>query len=197
MLLLLDNYDSFTYNLSQYLEELLDEEVAVIRNDQLSVGDVEKYDRIVLSPGPGLPNEAGILMPILQKYMREKPILGVCLGHQAITLAFGGQLRQLDEVLHGVSRKVFIQQPGHPLFKGIVNPFEAGRYHSWVPDEAHFPKELAVLACGEDGSIMVLQHQTLPVTGVQFHPESIMTPSGKLLLKNWLQLTEQKKLSLQ
>ncbi|MFN8154258.1 MAG: aminodeoxychorismate/anthranilate synthase component II [Bacteroidia bacterium] len=188
MLLLLDNYDSFTWNLRQYLAECTGEEVVVYRNDELDVEDVANFSRIVLSPGPGLPAESGILLPVIRTYAATKPILGVCLGHQAITEAFGGKLRQLDQVLHGVVRKVRIVETD-PLFDGIPDEFPAGRYHSWVPDESSFPATLKVLATGEDGSIMALRHVELPVFGVQYHPESVMTPTGKQLIANWLRIS--------
>lgn len=190
MILLLDNYDSFTYNLQQYLAELTKDEVAVFRNDQISLDDVAQYDRIVLSPGPGLPAEAGILVPLIKKYASMRPILGVCLGHQAIAVAFGGKLKQLQQVLHGIPREVNMIHQDHPLFKAIPTQFTAGRYHSWVPDEKYFSTELEVLAEDDDQNIMILKHKVFPVYGMQFHPESILTPSGKVLIKNWLDITE-------
>lgn len=190
MILLLDNYDSFTYNLQQYLAELTKEEVAVYRNDEISLDDVAKYDRIVLSPGPGLPEEAGILIPLIEKYAHQKAILGVCLGHQAIAVAFGGRLKQLQQVLHGVPREVIITNQKNPLFKTIPARFTAGRYHSWVPDELNFSRELEILAWDDDQNIMILKHKELPVYGMQFHPESILTPFGKVLIKNWLDITQ-------
>lgn len=196
MLLLLDNYDSFTYNLRQYLEELLEEEVAVFRNDAISVEEAGQYEGFVFSPGPGLPAEAGILLPLIQRYCLEKPMLGICLGHQAIALAFGGELKQLGIVLHGRSRLVSVTDVSDPLFSGIPSPFPAGRYHSWVADPATFPEVLDTLALDADGEIMVLKHKQLPVYGMQFHPESILTPCGKQLLSNWLAITGVKKVSL-
>lgn len=188
MLLLLDNYDSFTWNLRQYLAELTAEEVQVLRNDELTVEEAGKYTRIVLSPGPGLPAEAGILLPLIQRYAATKPILGVCLGHQAITEAFGGKLRQLDQVLHGVVRTVHVCQQD-PVFDQIPDVFPTGRYHSWVPDKAGFPSVLRILAEDEDGSVMALRHESFPVYGVQYHPESVMTPTGKQLIANWLRIS--------
>lgn len=187
-MLLLDNYDSFTWNLRQYLAELTAEEIVVLRNDEITVAEAERFSRIVLSPGPGLPAEAGILLPLITTYAANKPMLGVCLGHQAITEAFGGKLRQLHEVLHGVVRPVHCKR-ADPIFADLPSVFPAGRYHSWVPDEPSFPAALQVLAEGADGSILALRHETYPVYGVQYHPESIMTPSGKQLLANWLAIT--------
>lgn len=196
MLLLLDNYDSFTYNLVHYLQELMGEEVAVYRNDEIALEEVARFDRIVLSPGPGLPSESGILLPLIREYAERIPMLGVCLGHQAITEAFGGKLRQLDGVLHGLVRKVKVIGDEHGFFTGIESPFDTGRYHSWVPDEASFPAVLEVIANDDDGCIMALKHRRLPVYGVQFHPESVMTPCGKQLLANWLALTAPNAVSL-
>jgi anthranilate synthase component 2 len=195
MLLLLDNYDSFTYNLLQYLEEVMQEEIAVFRNNELTVEEAGVYDRFVLSPGPGLPEEAGILLPLIRTYASTKPMLGVCLGHQALAMSFGGQLRQLNQVLHGVSREVIITQTD-PLFQGIPDRFPAGRYHSWVPDEASFPSCFEVLARGEEESIQALKHKEWPLYGVQFHPESVLTPQGKSILKNWLKITSPNSVSL-
>lgn len=189
MLLLLDNYDSFTYNLYQYLLQVSGTEVVVYRNDAISVEDACRFNRIVLSPGPGVPSEAGILVPLIRAAAGRIPILGVCLGHQAIAEAFGGKLRQLDRVLHGVVRPVHSTDPAEPLFKGIDSPFDTGRYHSWVPDEQTFPSELKVIARDEGGAIMAMRHLQHSVYGVQFHPESIMTPCGLRLMRNWAEIT--------
>jgi anthranilate synthase component II len=190
MILLLDNYDSFTYNLQQYLAELAKEEVAVFRNDEISLEDVSQYDRIVLSPGPGLPEAAGILIPLIKMYAPFKSILGVCLGHQAISVAFGSELKQLQQVLHGIPREVIVTKQEHPLFNTIPARFMAGRYHSWVPDEKKFGNELEILAEDDDQNIMILKHKVFPVYGMQFHPESILTPYGKVLIQNWLDITK-------
>lgn len=190
MILLLDNYDSFTYNLQQYLAELIGEEVAVFRNDEISLDDVAQYDRIVLSPGPGLPAAAGILIPLIKKYGSIKPILGICLGHQAIVEAFGGSLKQLQKVLHGIPREVNITQKDHPLFKAMPARFTAGRYHSWVPDEKNFGNDLEILAEDDDHNVMILKHKVFSVYGMQFHPGVILTPFGKVLIENWLDLTK-------
>lgn len=186
-LLILDNYDSFTYNLVQYLRELEDAPtVEIFRNDEISLDEVGAYDAIVLSPGPGLPAEAGIMPELIQRYAATKPILGVCLGHQAIGEAFGGSLRNLDEVYHGISSPMHVTVPDAPLLKGLTNPFDAGRYHSWVIEAADFPAELQVTARDEKGEIMALQHREYNLHGVQFHPESIMTDLGRQLLQNFV-----------
>lgn len=190
MILLLDNYDSFTYNLQQYLAELTEEEIIVCRNDEISLDEVNHFDRIVLSPGPGLPEDAGILIPLIKRYASTKPILGVCLGHQAIAMAFGGGLKQLQQVLHGIPREVNILKKDDPLFNSMPENFVAGRYHSWVPDENNWSPDLEVLAVDNDQNIMILKHTIFPVYGMQFHPESILTPYGKDLIKNWLAITQ-------
>jgi anthranilate synthase component 2 len=187
-LLVLDNYDSFTYNLVHYLEELTGERVSVFRNDEITLEEAGTYDRFVFSPGPGLPEDAGILLPLIKRYAEEKPMLGVCLGHQALAMAFGGSLKQLSEVLHGLQRDCLITEAG-PLYNGMEARFSAGRYHSWVVDKATLPDVLRITAVDELGEIMSLQHEQLPLYGVQFHPESIMTPGGKRLLKNWLAIS--------
>jgi len=192
MILLLDNYDSFTYNLQQYLEELSGERIQVARNDEISIEKAATFDTIVFSPGPGLPEESGLMMPMIKAFSGSKHLLGICLGHQAITLAFGGRLKNLEKVLHGVVRPVHIRRQEHPLFTGIPSPFEAGRYHSWVPDRDGFPKELEVLGGDDHDEIMILGHRQWSVFGFQFHPESVMTPSGKQLLGNWLRITGRK-----
>lgn len=196
MILLLDNYDSFTYNLQQYLEELSGERIHVARNDEIAMEQAATFDSIVFSPGPGLPEEAGLMMPMIRAFSGSKHLLGICLGHQAITLSFGGRLKNLEKVLHGVVRPVHIQQEGHPLFEAIPGSFEAGRYHSWVPDREGFCEELEVLGTDDHDEIMILGHRRLSVYGFQFHPESVMTPAGKQLLVNWLRITGRKQVSL-
>ena len=181
---IIDNYDSFTYNLVHYLEEITDGVVDVFLNDQVSIDDLNNYDALVISPGPGIPSEAGLTLEIIKHFAGKKPILGICLGHQAIAEAFGGQLRQLDQVLHGVVRVCTITKQDE-IFKGINNKFETGRYHSWVPDEKTFPSCLEILATDEQDCIMVLKHKEHSIYAMQFHPESIMTPEGKLMLRNW------------
>ena len=186
--LLLDNYDSFTYNLLHYLEDITDETIDVFRNDAISLEEVNKYDRIILSPGPGLPEEAGILIPLIKQYAATKKIIGVCLGHQAIAIAFGGKLLQLKEVMHGLQRKCNVVDQNNFLFKNIPKQFESGRYHSWVVDKNFLPKEFKITAVDKEENIMAMQHQQYALTSVQFHPESVMTEWGREMLKNWIQL---------
>jgi anthranilate synthase component 2 len=190
-ILVFDNYDSFTYNLVHLVEKITGTPVDVYRNDQIPLEQVAQYDRIILSPGPGLPEEAGLLLPLIRQYAASKSILGVCLGHQAIAEAFGGRLLNLSAVYHGVSLPVNILNgngtaKGADLFKGIPDPFLAGRYHSWVVDPAGLPEELEITAKDEEGHIMALRHKKYDVTGVQFHPESVLTPEGERLMRNWL-----------
>lgn len=187
-ILILDNYDSFTFNLYHIVESLLPDghTLEVHRNDQISLTAAGRYDKIIISPGPGLPEEAGITCELIRRYAAEKSILGVCLGHQAITEVFGGRLQNLELVLHGVSVPTMILKPDALLFKDCPALFETGRYHSWVPDKVTFPKELEITAIDHSGNIMALQHKTLDVHGVQFHPESVMTPIGKQILRNWV-----------
>lgn len=183
-ILVIDNYDSFTYNLVHYLEDL-NCDVTVLRNDKLDLEDVEPFDKIVLSPGPGIPDEAGLLKPIIEKYAPTKSILGVCLGQQAIGEVFGGSLINLDEVYHGVATKVTITVDDESLFNGLNKEIEVGRYHSWVVD-ANLPDSLEATSFDENGQVMSLRHKTYDVRGVQYHPESVLTPFGKQILKNWI-----------
>jgi anthranilate synthase component 2 len=187
-LLVLDNYDSFTYNLVQYIQEILGHSIEVRRNDAISLDAVEDFDVIVLSPGPGLPADAGIMPALIKRYAPTKSILGVCLGHQAIGEAFGATLNNLANVYHGVSTP--IQQLGDDggFFAELDPVFEAGRYHSWVVNRASVPAELILTAEDEKGEIMAMRHREYAVYGVQFHPESVMTPDGKRMLKNFLAL---------
>ncbi|WP_424001837.1 anthranilate synthase component II [Maribacter sp. IgM3_T14_3] len=182
-ILVIDNYDSFTYNLVHYLEEL-GCEVIVKRNDQLTLEEVDAFDKIVLSPGPGIPDEAGLLKQIIEKYAPTKSIFGVCLGQQAIAEVFGGTLINLDEVYHGIATKIKIIKED-VIFEGLPKEIEVGRYHSWVvnPD---LPEVLEATSVDENGQIMSLRHKTYDVRAVQFHPESVLTPQGKKMLKNWL-----------
>jgi len=183
-ILVIDNYDSFVYNLVHYLEEL-DYKVVVKRNDQLHIDDVEDYDKILLSPGPGIPEEAGLLKPIIEKYASTKSIFGVCLGMQAIGEVFGGKLINLDEVHHGVATKISLFVDDEYLFNGLDKELMVGRYHSWVVDK-NIPPTLQVTSYDEKGEIMSLRHSEFDVRGVQFHPESVLTPDGKKMIKNWV-----------
>ncbi|MBO9205080.1 MULTISPECIES: anthranilate synthase component II [Niastella] len=225
-ILVFDNYDSFTYNLVHLVEKILHQKVDVYRNDQIPLENVKAYDKIILSPGPGIPEEAGLLLPLIKEYAATKSILGVCLGHQAIGQAFGGKLINLSSVYHGVAtpiqlvnrqsaigekvegkgQKAEIKGKGkhasnsdhrnseahspltihHSLFNGLPDEFEVGRYHSWVVSEEGFPKELEITARDANNYIMALQHKTYDVQGVQFHPESVLTPRGEEILRNWL-----------
>jgi len=182
--LVIDNYDSFTYNLVHYLEDL-NCDVTVVRNDKLELEDVEPYDKIVLSPGPGIPDEAGLLKAIIETYAPTKSILGVCLGLQAIGEVFGGSLINLDDVYHGVATQVKICVDDEILFNGLDKNIEVGRYHSWVvhPD---LPESLEATSFDENGQVMSLRHKTFDVKGVQYHPESVLTPNGKKILENWV-----------
>ena len=182
--LVIDNYDSFTYNLVHYLEDL-DCDVTVFRNDRLTLDDVKPFHKIVLSPGPGIPDEAGLLKEIIKTYAPTKSILGVCLGQQAIGEVFGGTISNLDEVFHGVATKVTLSVDDEIMFKGFEKTFELGRYHSWVVN-ADLPDCLEATSFDENGQIMSLRHKEYDVKGVQFHPESVLTPDGKKMLENWL-----------
>ncbi len=181
--LVIDNYDSFTYNLVHYLEDL-DCRVTVKRNDQLLLEEVNAFDKIVLSPGPGIPEEAGLLKEIIVKYAPTKSIFGVCLGQQAIGEVFGGSLVNLKEVYHGIATKIKVIKDDI-LFDGIPKEFEVGRYHSWVVDP-NLPEVLEVTSLDENGQLMSLRHRTFDVCAVQFHPESVLTPYGKKILENWV-----------
>ncbi len=185
-ILVLDNYDSFTYNLVYIVRQLgYGAKMDVFRNDKISLEEVEKYDKILLSPGPGLPSEAGIMPELLKKYSPTKSILGVCLGHQAIGEAFGGSLINLSEVLHGVASKVAVQKD--LLFGQIPDTFSIGRYHSWVIDESTLSPDLEVIARTPDQQIMAVRHREFDVRGLQFHPESILTENGVKIMQNWLE----------
>lgn len=182
--LVIDNYDSFTYNLVHYLEDL-NTKVTVFRNDKLTLEDVKPFDKIVLSPGPGIPDEAGLLKDIIKTYAPTKSILGVCLGQQAIGEVFGGTLVNLLDVYHGVSTQVTITVNDEPLFKGLDKTIQVGRYHSWVVNP-NLPETLEATSFDENGQVMSLRHKTYDVKGVQYHPESVLTPDGKQILKNWI-----------
>ena len=188
-ILVFDNYDSFTYNLVHLVEKILHQRVDVVRNDQLPLEKVKDYDKIILSPGPGIPSEAGLLLPLIKEYASSKSILGVCLGHQAIGESFGGTLVNLSTVYHGVATPVSIVdrgRKGKDLFETLPDSFEVGRYHSWVISEENFPKDLTITARDANNYIMGLQHKTYDVQGVQFHPESVLTPQGEVIMRNWL-----------
>ncbi|MEP7375800.1 MAG: aminodeoxychorismate/anthranilate synthase component II [Chitinophagaceae bacterium] len=202
-ILVFDNYDSFTYNLVHLVEKITHEKVDVYRNDQLPLEKVKGYDKIILSPGPGIPEEAGLLLPLIKEYASTKSILGVCLGHQAIGQAFGGKLVNLSTVYHGVATKISIvsrqssvvsgsspsrltTHDSRNLFEGLPQELEVGRYHSWIVSDDNFPEELEVTARDENNYIMALQHKKYDVQGVQFHPESVLTPDGEKILRNWL-----------
>lgn len=188
-LLVFDNYDSFTYNLVHLVEKILHEKVEVFRNDQLPLEKVREFDKIILSPGPGIPDEAGLLLPLIKEYASTKSILGVCLGHQAIGQVFGGNLVNLSTVYHGVASEIMLTEPGKkrsPLFRDMPDTFEVGRYHSWVVEKDGFPESLEITAEDDNGLVMALQHRTFDVQGVQFHPESVLTPVGEKIMRNWL-----------
>lgn len=185
-ILILDNYDSFTYNLVHYINELVDESVDVVRNDKIRIEEVEKYSHILLSPGPGIPDEAGIMKDLIKKYAETKSMFGVCLGMQAIGEVFGGTLINLDKVYHGVSMPAEIISKDDITFKGIPRRINVGRYHSWVIHNVEFPDILEISAVDEDGRVMALRHREFNVRGVQFHPESILTEYGMKMLENWL-----------
>ena len=203
-ILVFDNYDSFTYNLVHLVEKITHQKVDVFRNDEIALEKVKVYDKIILSPGPGIPEEAGLLLPLIKEYAATKSILGVCLGHQAIGQAVGGTLTNLSTVFHGVATKIQVgsQKSGvgsssnsrfaihdsrFNLFKDLSNEIEVGRYHSWVVDNENFPSTLEVTARDANNFIMALQHKTYDVQGVQFHPESVLTPDGEKIMKNWLE----------
>ncbi len=186
-ILVFDNYDSFTYNLVHLVEKILHQKVDVYRNDQISLEKVKEYDKIILSPGPGVPSEAGLLLPLIREYAATKSILGVCLGHQAIGEAFGATLQNLSRVYHGVATPIKILNTEAPILKGLGDTVEVGRYHSWIVNKEGFPaSELEITAEDENGFIMALQHKKYDVQGVQFHPESVLTPMGEKIIRNWL-----------
>lgn len=185
-ILVIDNYDSFVYNLVHYLEEL-ECEVTVWRNDRFYLEEVEKFDKVLLSPGPGIPDEAGQLKQVIEKYAATKSILGVCLGQQAIGEVFGGSIINLEEVFHGVATKATILVKDESLFKDLETEIEIGRYHSWVVSNEGFPDVLEITSVDENGQIMSLRHREFDLKGVQFHPESVLTPKGKQIIRNWVE----------
>lgn len=185
-ILVFDNYDSFTYNLVQMVEKIICKKVDVFRNNQIDLEKIKEYDKIILSPGPGIPEEAGLLLPLIKKYGTSKSILGVCLGQQAIAEAFGGKLKSLENVFHGVATSCLLKNASCKLFYDLPEIIEVGRYHSWIVEKENFPDELEITAVDEEGYIMALQHKLYDVHGVQFHPESILTPMGEHIIQNWL-----------
>ena len=186
-ILIIDNYDSFTYNLVHLVETITGEYPAVFRNDEISLSAVGEYDIIMLSPGPGIPDEAGILKEVIKTYAATKPIFGVCLGLQAITEVFGGSLENLDNVFHGVATTMKVISPDAIIYKNIPAEFEAARYHSWIASMRDFPEELEITAVDEFGSVMSLQHKTHNICAVQYHPESILTPIGEQIVRNFIE----------
>ena len=187
-LLVFDNYDSFTYNLVQLIREAGCDDITVARNDRIALEEVARFDKIILSPGPGIPSESGLLLPLIREYAPSKSILGVCLGEQAIGEVFGARLENLSEVYHGVATPVRIVEDD-PLFTGLESGFEAGRYHSWIVSRANFPVDtLRITAEDEQGRIMALAHRKYDIRGVQFHPESVLTPRGAAMIVNWLNI---------
>jgi len=191
-ILVFDNYDSFTYNLVHVVEKILNQKVDIFRNDKITLDQVNDYDKIILSPGPGIPVEAGLLLPLIQQYAPIKSILGVCLGHQAIAEAFGGSLNNLKNVFHGIATPIQLLKNERneipTIFNQLPEQITVGRYHSWVVNEDDLPEELTITSRDESGLIMALQHKKYDVTGVQFHPESVLTPHGEAIIRNWLLL---------
>lgn len=185
-LVVIDNYDSFTYNLVHLVKEL-GADVDVKRNDQFQLSELEPYDKIILSPGPGIPSEAGLLLDVIKTYAGRKPMLGVCLGHQAIGEVFGAKLENLSQVFHGVATSIKLLG-NDPIFKGLPRRIVVGRYHSWVVSKDGFPDCLEITAESDDGEIMGLRHKDFDIRGIQFHPESVLTPEGKAIMRNWLNL---------
>jgi anthranilate synthase component 2 len=185
-ILIIDNYDSFTYNLVHMVEEITGTFPAVFRNDEISINQVGEFDLIMLSPGPGIPDEAGILKEVIKTYAGKKPIFGVCLGLQAITEVFGGTIINLDDVFHGVATEMRITDTSATIFKDVPETFMAARYHSWAATDEGFPEEIQVTARDEDGGIQAIEHKIFPISAVQFHPESILTDVGEQLVRNFI-----------
>ena len=185
-ILVIDNYDSFTYNLVHAIKKISGLPVDVFRNDEISLVEIEKYDKIVLSPGPGIPEEAGLLLDIIKVFAPKKSILGVCLGHQAIGEAFGGKLHNMNRVLHGIATPVKLTQNKSVLFDELPKSFEVGRYHSWIVKNEDLPNCFEVTSYDKDGMIMSMKHKEYDVQSVQFHPESVLTPLGEKMIENWL-----------
>ena len=189
-ILIFDNYDSFTYNLVHVVEKIIHGKVDVYRNDKISLEEIGEYDKIILSPGPGIPVESGLLLPLIKEYASSKSILGVCLGLQAIGESFGGRLVNLSTVYHGVATNIKVKKDRikseNDVFNSLPSELEVGRYHSWIVSDENFPTELEITAKDENGYIMALRHKTFDVQGVQFHPESVLTPMGEKMMRNWL-----------
>ena len=185
-IVVIDNYDSFTYNLVHAIKKISGLPVDVFRNDEISLEELEKYDKIVLSPGPGIPEEAGLLLDIIKKFAPKKSMLGVCLGHQAIGEAFGGTLHNMDRVLHGIATPVKLTANKSVLFNELPETFDVGRYHSWIVKDENLPDCFEVTSYDEHGQIMSMKHKEFDVQGVQFHPESVLTPLGEKMIENWL-----------
>ena len=185
-ILIIDNYDSFTYNLVHMVEKITGNFPAVFRNDEISIAEVENYDIIMLSPGPGIPDEAGVLKEVIKTYASKKPIFGVCLGLQAITEVFGGKIINLDDVFHGVATEMKVTDKNAIIFKDIPEKFMAARYHSWSANDKDFPKEIQVTARDEEGGIQAIEHKVFPISAVQFHPESILTDVGEQIVTNFI-----------
>ena len=186
-ILIIDNYDSFTYNLVHMVEDITGEFPAVFRNDQITLPEIDAYDLLLLSPGPGIPDEAGILKEIIAEYAGKKPIFGVCLGLQAIAEVFGGTLENLDTVFHGVATTMKVTEPSAVIYKGIPAAFEAGRYHSWIASTENLPDCLKITSVDDDGEIRSVEHKEFPISAVQYHPESILTPLGKQIVQNFIE----------
>lgn len=186
-ILVIDNYDSFTYNLVHAIKKISGQPVDVFRNDEISLEEIQKYDKIVLSPGPGIPEEAGLLLDIIKEYAPKKSMLGVCLGHQAIGEVFGGKLHNMNRVLHGIATPVKLTQNKSKLFEGLPDSFDVGRYHSWIVEDENLPDCFEVTSYDNEGQVMSMQHKEYDVQGVQFHPESVLTPLGEKIIKNWLE----------
>ena len=185
-ILVIDNYDSFTYNLVHAIKKISGAQVDVFRNDEISLEEIKKYDKIVLSPGPGIPEEAGQLLDIIKTFAPTKSMLGVCLGHQAIGEAFGGKLHNMNKVLHGIATPVRLTENSSVLFDGLPESFEVGRYHSWIVKSENLPECFEVTSYDEEGMIMSMKHKEYDVQSVQFHPESVLTPLGEKMIENWL-----------
>ena len=185
-ILVIDNYDSFTYNLVHAIKKISGQPVDVYRNDEISLEEIQQYDKIVLSPGPGIPEEAGLLLDIIKKYAPLKSLLGVCLGHQAIGEAFGGKLHNMNRVLHGIATPVKLTEKTSVLFNDLPETFDVGRYHSWIVQEENLPDCFEVTSYDDEGRIMSMKHKKFDVQGVQFHPESVLTPLGEKMIENWL-----------